>query len=300
MSEVRKIAGRLRYFRRVWSNITSDPFILHCISGYNIIFHTIPVQTAKPKHSSVNATLTQAAITELLQLGAIEACEPCEGQFLSPYFLVLKPNGEQRFVLNLKQLNNYVSTQHFKMEDIRTAAKLVNHDCFMGQLDLQKAYYLIPVAKASRKFLRFKWRHRLFEFVCLPFGLNVAPWLFTKLLKPVVNHLRSKGLLSVVYLDDWLCVGKSYSECLFNIQITQKTLESLGFLINIRKSILIPRTYCQFLGIIINSSTQTLELPETKRNHILSFVNRLLTLINCSIREFAKFAGTISSSLPGC
>lgn len=90
------------------------------------------------------------------------------------------------------------------------------------------------------------WKEKLWEFVCLPFGLNTAPWLYTKITKPVVNVLREKGFVSVVYLDDWLCLGKNIKECSKNIESTQQLLRSLGYLINESKSKLIPSTDASF------------------------------------------------------
>lgn len=178
----------------------------------------------------------------------IEICKPCDNQFISSYFLVPKPNGEQRFVLNLKQLNRFITAKHFKMEDVRMAMKLMSKGCYMGNIDIENAYFLISIKEKSRKYLRFQWNKTLFEFVCLSFGISVAPWIFTKIMKPVVSNLRDIGLLSVVYLDDWLCLGESCSDCLKNIQLTRQKLESFGFLLNIEKSNLIPSTKCQFLS----------------------------------------------------
>lgn len=163
------------------------------------------------------------------------------------------------------------------MEDIRTALKLMINGCFMATLDLQDAYFLIPIDADSRKFLRFMWKKKLWEFVCLSFGLNTAPWLYTKITKPVVNFLREKGFASVVYLDDWLCLGKNIKECSKNIESTRQVLRSLEFLINENKSNLILSTRCQFLGFILDSS-RTFELSEKKRQLILSIIKKFKTL----------------------
>lgn len=143
----------------------------------------------------------QQVINNLLKIGAIQQCVSSESQILS-YFLVPKTNGKFRFVLNLKDLNKFIKTDHFKMEDIRTVLKLVTKGCFMATLDLQDAYFLIPIDENSRKYLRFMWKDWVWEFVCLLFGLNTAPWLYTKITKPVVTLLRRKSFKSVVYLDD--------------------------------------------------------------------------------------------------
>ncbi|XP_043499927.1 uncharacterized protein LOC122522709 [Polistes fuscatus] len=161
----------------------------------------------------------QKAIDDLLSIGAVQECVEEDGQFLSSIFLVPQKNGKMRFILNLKNLNKFIETIHFKMEDFRT----------------------------------IYWQGHLYEFICLPFGLSTAPWVFTKIMKPVISHLRLLGWLSVVYLDDWWLVGTSRYLCSQNIKVSREFLESLGFILNLKKSNLDPSTSCKFLGFIFNS-----------------------------------------------
>lgn len=179
------------------------------------------------------------------------------------------------------------------MEDVRTATKLVSRHNFMCNIDLQDAYFLVPMHTESRKYLRFLFEDQMYEFVCLPFGLCTAPFVFTKVLKPVVNLLRGKGLISTIYLDDILCIGPNAAACAKNVEITTRTLESLGFLINYKKSNLIPSTSCVFLGFIINSQRMTLELPEKKREQILRLIETFSKRKYCTIREFAHIIGKL-------
>ena len=58
----------------------------------------------------------------------------------------------------------------------------------------------------------------------------------TKIMKPVVGHLRNQGFLSIIYLDDLLLIGNSYSKRLENIKTSIYLLTSLGFIINEEKS----------------------------------------------------------------
>lgn len=121
--------------------------------------------------------------------GAIQKCNDCNGQFISSIFLTLKPDGSSRFILILKKLNTFIKTEHFKRENIRTARDLMQQDCYMATMDLQDAYYVIPIAEELRKYLRFRFNNEMFEFICLPFGLSTAPYVFTKIMKPVMTHL---------------------------------------------------------------------------------------------------------------
>lgn len=123
----------------------------------------------------------------------------------------------------------------------------------MGRLDLKDAYYMIPIDLNYRKYLRFTFEENLYEFNCLPFGLNTAPYVFTKVMKAVVGFLRNSGFLSVIYLDDLLLLGDTYKDCLDNINTLIKLLKDLGFILNEGKSCQIPSQTCNFLGFVLNS-----------------------------------------------
>ena len=155
-----------------------------------------------------------------MRKGAIERCKESPEQFISSYFLIPKKDDSFRFVLNLKKLNNYINTKHFQMEDLRTAIKLISRGTFMTTVDLKDAHYLFSVAQESRKYLRFIFEDQIYEFTRLPFGLNVCPFLFTKMMKAVIGMLREKGFLTCIYLDDILCLGNSRKECTMNTRIT--------------------------------------------------------------------------------
>lgn len=240
----------------------------------------------------------QSEITHLLEIGAINKCTYVEGQYVSDIFLVPKKDDGFRFILNLKKLNKFVYSEHFKMEDIRTATKLLTKDSFMANIDLKEAYFLVPIHKSHRKYLRFIFNGNLFEFSCLPFGLSSAPYIFTKILNPVITHLRSKGFLSVRYLDDILCLGNTYSECMDNVNHTINALSKVGFVINYTKSTLTPCKSCKFLGFLLNSYNMTLELPQKKKYDLLKRIESLLKLKSMSIRDFASFLGNLIAACP--
>lgn len=295
------IAGRLQYFYDQWCNITDDPIVLSWVQGYSIPFKSEPIQIASYRCSTKSIQeikIIDQCIESLLQSDFISTCEPCKGQFLSPIFTVPKPNGKHRFILNLKHLNKFVQLEHFKMEDFRTVLKLLNQNHFMSTLDLKDAYFLISIDKNHRKKLRFEWKSQLYEFNVLCFGLCTAPFVFTKLLKPVSQYLRSQGLISVNYLDDFLLIGQTYNECVNNVTKTMNVLQSLGFVINFNKSQITPKTECKFLGFIFNTNNMSIYLPEEKKQRIRKKTIKFLKLKKCTIRYFAEFIGLLTSACP--
>ncbi|VEN50435.1 unnamed protein product [Callosobruchus maculatus] len=229
---------------------------------------------------------------------AIVQCQPTKNQFISPIFLIKKSNGKRRLILNLKSLNSYLSPDHFKLEDIRTALKLMNQNCFLASVDLKDAYFLINVNVSHRKYLRFTFNNHLYEFTCMPFGICTAPFVSTKLMKPIVAKLRETGLLSVVYLDDFLLFGNTWQECKFNVSSTCSLLQSLGFVINKQKSQLQPANQCRFLGFILDSKSMQTSLPPDRKSSVSNTIKRFSSIKSCTIRQFASFVGKLVSVCP--
>lgn len=288
--------------------ITQDQTVLSWIDGYEIEFDTT-VSQQNPPITLINSVAEKSQYSEvidnLISIGAISPCKPCHDQYVSRVFLVPKPNGKMRFILNLKNLNKFIKTKHFKLEDLRTVVKLVTKNSYMSTIDLKDAYFLIRIQPRSRKYLRFILMDKadinskqMYEFNVLPFGLCTAPYIFTKLMKPVIKLLRSCGFLSSIYLDDIYLTESSYSNCLESANATRKLLQSLGFLINEEKSKLIPSMSCKYLGFIIDSHNWCISLPQEKRCLIKSRILEIMALKKCKIRKFAQLVGLLVSACP--
>lgn len=294
-------AGRLRFFLKEWESITSDTFVLNTIQGYQIDLTDLPLSNDNNVNyafSGSERTKIKLALGNLLKSAAIERCSPEEGQFTSPIFLVPKHDGSDRFILNLKRFNESVKQEHFKLEDIRSALNLLDNYDFMGRLDLKDAYHLIPISKPHKKFLRFEFEGELFQFNVLPFGLSSAPYVFTKIGRPIANYLRERGVRLIIYLDDFLIFGRTKEECGRNIKLAISLLTFLGFIINWEKSETKPTTRIKFLGMIIDSVKMNLELPPDKKNRIREMIIQPLRQHSISLQNLARLTGVLVSACP--
>lgn len=118
-------------------------------------------------------------------------------------------------------------------------------------------------------------------------------------MKSVVNLLRRRGWLSCLYLDDLLCYGKNFGECMKNVQESLKLLKQLGFLINYEKCKLTPRSRCQYLGFILDSRQMSIEPTMDKKQELTNMVKRFKTKNHCTIRQFAHLIGSLVAATPG-
>lgn len=268
--------------------------------GFPIPLVNEVIQTQIPKNNlSLSDQLIMAtAIQNLLSLGAISECQQDPEQFISKIFLTPKSNGGFRFILNLKPFNKFVQKLHFKMEDYRTASKLIPKGGFLATIDLKESYLSLSILPSHRKYLRFQFENITYEFNAMPYGLSAAPRTFTKLMKEVISHLRLQGFSSVIYLDDILCIGKTYKECLSNVTETLRLLECLGFVINYDKSCLEPQQRCKFLGFIYDAAKLSLSLPDDKRINIVRLTNQFSLLPKRPLRDYAHLIGVLVAACP--
>lgn len=220
----------------------------------------------------------------------------------SPLFLIRKPNGSFRAIINLKSLNQAVVYKKFKMETISSTINLLREGSFMASIDLQDAYYHVPIHKSSQQYLRIavflgsELFH--FQFQALPFGLASAPRIFTKVMSEIMAFFHHQEILIIPYLDDFLIAGPSASSVRQDLDTVARIFSSLGWLINLQKSDLEPGQAKIFLGILLDSNLQTSFLPAEKQMNIQSQISSLIASKTCSIRKVMSILGLLTSSIP--
>ena len=123
----------------------------------------------------------------------------------------------------------------------------------MVSLDLQDAYFQVPVHSSFRHYLRFCVGELVFQFRALCFGLLTAPQAFTRVMAPVSSIMHRHGFRILRYLDDWLVLGSSYREIVRARDFLLWLCHQLGIQINIPKSYLTPTQSLDCLGMTIRT-----------------------------------------------
>ena len=289
---IHPVGGRLSYFVHNWMRVTSDSWVLKTIQGYELQFATLPPTNLNSPSPHFNQEMTRILSKEVLELEAKRAISKVQEDstgFVSPLFLVTKSDGTWRPVINLKSLNRYVITHHFKMETIRTVKGLIKPGDWLLKLDLKDAYLTVPIHQNHRKYLRFRWQGQTWQFQVLPFGLNSAPCTFTKLTKPVVSVLRRLGVRVIIYLDDMLLMAKSAQEASAHLRAAIEILVALGFVINLKKSVFQPSQRLEFLGFVIDSRKMMISLPHQRLQSLRSLAKRTLGQEKVTICQLASW-----------
>ena len=153
-------AGNVKHCLHAWGAIRSDLSILAIIEfGVTLDFIGLPPENSPTVTVFLSVTLPGIA-EELLNLGRNEVFIPTiweSGSFISPIFTTKKSDGSPRLILNLKKLNCYIRYVHFKMESLGDVLNIIKPDVWMASVDLQDAYYTIPIHPDHQKYLTFSW-----------------------------------------------------------------------------------------------------------------------------------------------
>ena len=251
--------GRLQQFWEKWRDLLPESPIFHNIrAGVRWQFISHPTLSTTPiqffSREDQRAALKEAA-QGLVDKGAVDILPVEEHNtpgFYSQLFLRPKPTGELRPIIDLSRLNQYIHCPPFKMETVQSIRKSLQPGEWCTQIDIKDAYLHVPIQKRFQKYLRFTVDGVVYQFKSLPFGLNVAPRIFTLILKPVLAHLRRKGIRVHGYLDDWINRGLFPDQSRRNTAVIIQLLTELGWVINWDKSILDPNQDFIFLGLLFD------------------------------------------------
>ena len=161
------------------------------------------------------------------------------------------------------------------MEGLETLRELLRINVWMVIVDLKDANFTIPIHPDHQIYLRFMVGQEHYQFRCLPFGLSCAPWVFTKVMKPITILLCSREVCMILYIDDILLMGESSNLVESHLQALTFLLTNLGFIIIFPKTITRPTQRIEYLGLLVDSTSLQLSLPGEKLYHIRMEMNQI-------------------------
>ena len=100
-------------------------------------------------------------------------------------------------------------------------------------------------------------------------------------------------------MDDMLLMAVNWSEIIQARDTTIHVLESLGFIVNYRKSVLDPSTRMEFLGVVVDSVEMTMSIPQSKMQKLMDLCQKALSQPTMTMRKLAKVLGTLKATAPG-
>ena len=156
------------------------------------------------------------------------------------------------------------------------------------KIDLQDAYFQQEV---SQVFLR---KNKVYQFQVLPFGLNTAPQIFTRLGHIVTGYHHRLEISVIPYLDDWLVHHPDRQVLLYSQSQLLNTLDLVGFVLNRKKSKLDLVQDIQFLGVQLRLGPWRAFLPESKDREIVARVCETSSQWILSYQRVSQFMGSLN------
>ena len=218
--------------------------------------------------------------------------------YYSRLFLVPKPDGSFRPIIDLKKLNQFIVVDSFKMETLFSIIAALQPQEWITKIDLKDAYHHIIVHVNIRKYFRFVVAGIVYQFRVLPFGLSTAPREFTKTLAPVIQLLRSQGIQVHAYLDDWIIRATSREQSLEHTQHIIQLLQSLGWTINWDRSMLQPSRILDFLGLNFNLEQALISPLASFLPTLTKVLSRLSPSTVMSVRKVSSIISRMSHFAP--
>ena len=118
-------------------------------------------------------------------------------------------------------------------------------------------------------------------FTVLPFGLSTGPYIFTKVIRPLVKHWRSKAIRIVVYLDDGLGASSTFDAATKQSLSVRADLVASGFVPNCDKWQWSPTQQLIWLGMDWDLLNQVLKIPARRVTGLLTEIEVLADRTKC-------------------
>ena len=130
------------------------------------------------------------------------------------------------------------------------------------------------MSKKSRKYQCRYWKGKYFECRCLLFGGTTAPFVFTKLCRPMVRFLGAILVALINFIDDWL-FGAMLAELERLKLLIDKLFTALGWVFNEKGE---EGVIVKFLGYLVDSSKREFTVPSEKVELAVAIIKRLMVV----------------------
>ena len=227
--------------------------------------HTIHTGGAQPIRQPVRR-IPQAHRGEakVLIRGMLEkkVIQPSNGPWASPVVLVRKKDGSLRFCVDYRKINAVTRKDAYPLPRVDDTLDTLAGAKWFSALDLLSGYWQVEMAGEDQEKTAFCTPEGLFEFSVMPFGLCNAPATFQRLMDMVLTGLQWDSCL--VYLDDILIVGKTFSKHLHNLRDVFGRLRGAGLKLQPRKcGFCLPEV--GFLGHIVSATGVSTDPSKTEK-----------------------------------
>ena len=159
---------------------------------------------------------------------------------------------------------------------------------------------IFPLHSSGLPYFIFQFEGELYQFTRMPFGLSSAPRICTMLLSVLQDELHHCGISRLVrYLDDFLPIEADFDSAQRSLATAQRVMSDFGLVVN-RDKTEGPSQRITFLGILLDSTQQTLACTEERLAEISSLLSSALQAPSIRLARCSDSSANSSSPPPSC
>jgi len=194
--------------------------------------------------------------------------------FVSPSFFVRKKENGWRLITNFQVLNRHIAKFSYQLRTVKNLKEMMGAADRAFTIDLTKAFFQVQMDQKFRKYLVTQIGGVHVQYLCLPMGLSVSPFLLHLALKPLKSNLTRNNIQHLTHVDDFLILCNRNEES--TVRNVLSIFESHGAQLSRSKSHLEPKDEVKFCGIRIDLQNRTISNTKDKvrnaRNRIRSII----------------------------
>ena len=220
---------------------------------------------ARPQ-SEVKRKEIKLQVDAMLEMGIIR---PSQSAFWSQVILAPKPNGEWRFCIDYRRLNELTESMGWPIPNIEQTLNRIGEKRpkYFAVMDLTKGFFQAPLDENSSKYTAFATWHGLFEWIRVPMGLKGAPSWFqqqiaTKVLGGLLHHICE------LYIDDLIVYGSTIEEFTQNLRLVFERFRTYKILLNPAKCDFLLKEVT-YIGYLLDK--KGIEMTAEKKQKALDF-----------------------------
>jgi len=302
-----------------WQEIGASTWVL------DVIAHGIPISCAStpsrhhPRGYPLNAEDAEFMAAQLeqdLAAGYIkdetgDTVAIAELHCISPAFIV-RNSHKPRKVVDYTHPKAHVDVRKFKYETLNDLSQVLRPDDSLLVWDIKDTYHHLLLREEDQPFLAFTTLGRVFVPLTMPFGMSLAPYMWTKVMRALVQFLQALGFRIISYVDDFGGAPPAepgepatVADTARGYQLVRVVFSALGPWIHPDKGVHTGSTSAQLLGHMVDRTNGLYRQPVARADKIQALAKQLLRFSSahqrwvrfCALRVFCGTAVSTTLSV---
>ena len=270
-----------------------------------LVTHSVPTSDAPPivqKQYPISSMAKESLNQQVEQMLKDDIIRPSNSAWRSPVLLIKKKTPDNsiqyRFCIDLKKVNHVTAKDCYPLPLISETVDSLSGCNFFTTLDVDRAFWQIPMKEEDKAKLAFIINGKLYEFNVMPFGSMNAPSTFQRLIDRVLKGLTWRQCL--VYIDDVLIFSSNYEQHLKDVDEVLARFEFAGLKLKPSKCIF-AASEVEYLGFKI--SGKGMQITDQKIEKVLNIEppenNKQLFGFLCSMNYYRHLIPNFGSITAG-